>query len=91
VTSRADDVAETRSAARSRLARPAALAVVAAAVAAAAFQVWITPGNPPGFIRDEASIAYNAYTLSQGLCDQDGALLPLAVYWNRHPGALTAR
>jgi hypothetical protein len=36
----------------------------------------VTPSNPPGFVRDEASIAYNAYTISQTGRDQDGGLLP---------------
>lgn len=43
----------------------------------ATLHVWITPSNPPGFHRDEASISYNAFTISQDLRDQDGGLLPL--------------
>ena len=46
-------------------------------LAVAALHLWISPANPPGFIRDEASISYNAHLLSQDLRDQDGALLPL--------------
>src|ERR1700744_4373708 len=37
------------------------------------------PPPAPGFIRDEASIAYNAFTLSQNLHDQNGGLLPLYI------------
>jgi hypothetical protein len=44
---------------------------------AAAWFLVLGPPPPTGFIRDEASIAYNAYTLSQNLHDQNGALLPL--------------
>jgi hypothetical protein len=60
-----------------RLTRPWSLVAVAAVLAVAAFHLWIDPSNPPGFIRDEASISYNAYTISQTLRDQDGGLLPL--------------
>ena len=56
---------------------PAALLVVGAALAVAAFHSWVTPDNPPGFHRDEAALALNAYTLSTGLRDEDGARLPL--------------
>jgi Dolichyl-phosphate-mannose-protein mannosyltransferase len=48
-----------------------------AVLAVIAFQLWITPSNPPGYHRDEAANSYNAYTLSQDLRDEDGALLPL--------------
>ena len=41
------------------------------------FQLWITPSNPPGYHRDEASLSYNAYTISQTLRDEDGNVLPL--------------
>lgn len=62
----------------SRLAeRPAALLALGAVLAVAAFELWITPTNPPGFHRDEASIAYNAYSISTSLRDEDGGLLPL--------------
>lgn len=60
-----------------RLLTPAALLVVSAALAVSAFHAWITPDNPPGFHRDEAALALNAYTLSTGLRDEDGARLPL--------------
>jgi 4-amino-4-deoxy-L-arabinose transferase-like glycosyltransferase len=57
--------------------RPATLLALGAIAAVAAFQLWITPSNPPGFHRDEASIAYNAYTISTSLRDEDGGRLPL--------------
>jgi hypothetical protein len=50
---------------------------VAAVLAVAAFQLWITPSNPPGYHRDEAALSLNAYTLSSALRDEDGARLPL--------------
>lgn len=56
---------------------PSALIALGVVVAVVAFQLWITPTNPPGFIRDEASISYDAYTISQSGRDQDGALMPL--------------
>lgn len=59
------------------LARPARLIAFGAVAAVAAFQLWIDPSNPPGFIRDEASFAFNAYSIAQDLHDQNGALLPL--------------
>jgi hypothetical protein len=62
---------------RSIAARPALLLGAAAILAVVAFQLWITPSNPPGYHRDEASLSLNAYTLSTGLRDEDGALLPL--------------
>jgi hypothetical protein len=62
---------------RSIGARPALALALGAVLAVAAFQLWITPSNPPGFHRDEASLSLNAYTLSTGLRDEDGALLPL--------------
>jgi hypothetical protein len=37
------------------------------------------PGPSPGFIRDEASVSYNAFTLSQNLHDQWGGFLPLYI------------
>ena len=37
------------------------------------------PAPPPGLIRDEASISYNAYTLSQNLHDQNGGVAPLYI------------
>ena len=56
---------------------PAALLVVGVALLITAFHLWITPDNPPGFHRDEAALALNAYRLSTGLRDEDGARLPL--------------
>lgn len=55
--------------------------VLAGAVLVAAALWFLVFGPPPapGFIRDEASIAYNAYTLSQNLHDQNNALLPLYI------------
>jgi len=61
------------------LERPATLAAFGVVLFVIVFQLSITPANPPGFHRDEASVAYNAYTLSQDLRDQDGALLPLYI------------
>ncbi len=57
--------------------RPAALLALGAIVAAVAFQLWITPSNPPGYHRDEASLSYNAYSISTSRRDEDGGLLPL--------------
>jgi hypothetical protein len=48
-------------------------------VAAALWFLTWGPPPAPGFIRDEASIAYNAYTLSQNLHDQNGGFLPLYI------------
>jgi hypothetical protein len=62
---------------RSIASRPAALVALAAILAVAAFHLWITPSNPPGYHRDEAALSLNAYTLSTGLRDEDGARLPL--------------
>ena len=53
----------------------AAVAVVAVGL----YFVWLGPAAPPGFIRDEASVSYNAYTISQNLHDQNGALTPLYI------------
>jgi hypothetical protein len=68
-----------RSLAATLVARPATLTGLAVVLGVALFQLWITPANPPGFHRDEASIAYNAYSISQDLRDQDGGLLPLYI------------
>jgi hypothetical protein len=57
--------------------RPGVLVGLAVVAAVAGFQLWISPANPPGFHRDEASISYNASTLASDLRDQNGALLPL--------------
>jgi len=48
-----------------------------AILAVAAFQLWITPENPPGYHRDEAALSYNAYSVSTSLRDEDEAFLPL--------------
>lgn len=45
----------------------------------AVFFLGAGPAPPPGFIRDEASISYNAYTLSQNLHDQNGGAAPLYI------------
>ena len=57
--------------------RPALLLGLAAVCAIAAFQLWISPSNPPGFFRDEASIAYNAHTIATDGRDEYGARFPL--------------
>jgi hypothetical protein len=46
-------------------------------LAVAAFQLWISPNNPPGFFRDEAAIAYNAHTIAAEGRDEYGARFPL--------------
>ena len=62
---------------RSLADRPALLLGLGAILAVAAFHLWITPSNPPGYHRDEAALSLNAYTLSTGLRDEDGARFPL--------------
>jgi hypothetical protein len=62
---------------RSITERPALLLGLVAVVAVVAFHLWTTPSNPPGYHRDEAGLSLNAYTLSTGLRDEDGARLPL--------------
>jgi hypothetical protein len=57
--------------------RPGVLVALGALLAVAAFHLWVTPGNPPGFFRDEASISASAHALSESLRDERGALLPL--------------
>lgn len=57
--------------------RPAVLIGMAIIVAVCAFQLWVTPDNPPGFFRDEAAIAYNASTIAHDGRDEYGARLPL--------------
>jgi hypothetical protein len=59
------------------LGRPGLLLGLATVLAVVAFHLWITPSNPPGYHRDEAALSLNAYTLSTGLRDEDGARLPL--------------
>jgi 4-amino-4-deoxy-L-arabinose transferase-like glycosyltransferase len=61
----------------SSAARPAVLLGLGAVVAVCAFQLWVTPSNPPGYHRDEAALSYNAYTIGTTGRDQDGALMPL--------------
>jgi len=62
---------------RSVFDRPIVLVGLALVCVVAAFHLWITPANPPGYHRDEAALSLNAYTLSTGLRDEDGARLPL--------------
>lgn len=62
---------------RSIVGRPAVLLGLGGILAVVAFQLWITPSNPPGYHRDEAALSLNAYTLSENLRDEDGARLPL--------------
>ncbi|MGH3078705.1 MAG: hypothetical protein ACRDPZ_11050 [Gaiellaceae bacterium] len=62
---------------RSVFDRPIVLVGLALVCAVAAFHLWVTPSNPPGYHRDEAALSLNAYTLSSDLRDEDGALLPL--------------
>ena len=62
---------------RSLAQRPGLLLGLGAIVAVVAFQLWITPTNPPGYHRDEAALSLNSYTLSTQLRDEDGARLPL--------------
>lgn len=57
--------------------RPAVLIGMAIIVAVCAFQLWVAPDNPPGFFRDEAAIAYNAYTIGHDGRDEYGARFPL--------------
>ncbi len=62
---------------RDTLSRPGVLVGLGAVVAVIGFQLWIDPSNPPGYHRDEASISYNAYSISTSLRDQDGGFMPL--------------
>src|SRR5262249_59232650 len=57
--------------------RPATLLGLGAIVVIIAFQLWVTPSNPPGYHRDEAALSYNAYTIATSGRDEDGAFLPL--------------
>jgi 4-amino-4-deoxy-L-arabinose transferase-like glycosyltransferase len=57
--------------------RPALLSGTAVVIAVCAFQLWISPSNPPGFFRDEAALAYNAYTIEHSGRDEYGARFPL--------------
>jgi hypothetical protein len=58
-------------------ARPAVFCGLAVVAAVCAFQLWVSDDNPPGFFRDEAAIAYNAYTIAHDGRDEYGARLPL--------------
>lgn len=58
--------------------RPATLLAAGALLFVVAFQLWVSPTNPPGFHHDEAAFALNAYTLGHSLRDQTGGLLPIA-------------
>ena len=57
--------------------RPLVFVGAGAVLAVCGFHLWITPSNPPGYHRDEASISYNAYSISRTLRDEDGNRLPL--------------
>lgn len=57
--------------------RLAVLTGMAVIAAVCAFQLWISSNNPPGFFRDEAAIAYNAYTIGHDGRDEYGARFPL--------------
>ena len=59
------------------LARPGLLLAAGVVLAVVSLHLWIDPSNPPGFHRDEASIAYNASTISTSLRDEHGGRLPL--------------
>jgi hypothetical protein len=63
--------------ARDRLTRWPVLVGLGVVLAVAAFQLWISPNNPPGFFRDEAAIAYNAHTIATEGRDEYGARFPL--------------
>jgi 4-amino-4-deoxy-L-arabinose transferase-like glycosyltransferase len=59
------------------LAEPRVTFALAAVAAVCAFQLWLTPANPPGFFRDEAALALNAETIARSGHDQYGAVMPL--------------
>jgi 4-amino-4-deoxy-L-arabinose transferase-like glycosyltransferase len=59
------------------MARPATLLGIGVVLAVVAFQLWVTPSNPPGYHRDEAALSLNAYTIATDGQDEDGARLPL--------------
>ncbi len=63
--------------ARDRLTRWPVLVGLGVVLAVCAFQLWISPNNPPGFFRDEAAIAYNAHTIATNGRDEYGARFPL--------------
>jgi 4-amino-4-deoxy-L-arabinose transferase-like glycosyltransferase len=56
---------------------PVALLGLGAVLAVVAFQLWVTPSNPPGYHRDEAALSYNAYSIAMTGRDEDGAVMPL--------------
>jgi hypothetical protein len=64
----------------SALLEPRRLLVTGAVLLVCVAFVWPTPNNPPGFFRDEASIALSATALSRSLRDERGARLPLYFY-----------
>lgn len=72
-----EGVSSERGTPRSLVHRPALLVGVGAVAAIVAFQLWITPSNPPGYHRDEAALSFNAYSISTSLRDENGAFLPL--------------
>ena len=57
--------------------RPAALLGLGAVLAVVAFQLWVTPSNPPGYHRDEAALSYNAYSIATTGRDEYGGVMPL--------------
>jgi hypothetical protein len=57
--------------------RPGGLLIAGCVLAIAVAFLWPTPGNPPGFHRDEASAAFNAWSIAQTGHDEDGRRLPL--------------
>jgi 4-amino-4-deoxy-L-arabinose transferase-like glycosyltransferase len=57
--------------------RPATFLGVGVVLAVVAFQLWVTPSNPPGYHRDEAALSYNAYSIATTGRDEDGAVMPL--------------
>jgi hypothetical protein len=60
--------------------RRAAISIaLAAMLGVALYMLVVGPPPAPGFIRDEASVSYNAYTLSQNLRDQNGGAVPLYI------------
>ena len=63
--------------ARDRLMRWPVLVGLGCVLAVCAFQLWVSPNNPPGFFRDEAAIAYNAHTIATHGRDEYGARFPL--------------
>jgi len=64
---------------RVRSVRLAVVAGLAVVLLVAAFQLWLNPNNPPGFLPDEASMSYNADLLAHHLRDENGGLLPLYI------------